>query len=257
MMMEEKAHEGGPVVEMQQTTNFATSFATLPQGASLTERLHAAIRSNPIVMFSKSNCPFCFELKATLDKYNVPYNIYVLNKLEDTNYKDALAALKAITNHGTVPQLFIQEQFKGGCDDAKQLEHSGELQPLINEARKILGLKPVANGHPALAPKQFIEKSDYIPRAHTLFQFPDTVNHDIIRLSGVMSCLSCIICIATVYWKPSRWMVSSNSVFLASKQTSPPCFFSPPFLISHANNKKKKIRICIRNLPKRRRRSKI
>lgn len=73
-------------------------------------------------------CPFCIRAKQLLDRKGVIYEEYAIDG-------DA-AARRAMVERGSdgrssVPQIFIDDQHVGGCDDLYALERQGRLDPLL------------------------------------------------------------------------------------------------------------------------------
>lgn len=79
-----------------------------------------------IEIYTWTTCPYCIRAKALLDAKGLTYKEWVIDG--DT---PALKALKEKTSSGTVPQIFIDGQFIGGCDDLHALEASGKLDRLL------------------------------------------------------------------------------------------------------------------------------
>lgn len=74
-----------------------------------------------------TTCPFCARARALLDKKGVDYIGY------DITGDDA-ARTKMIERTGgpkSVPQIFIDDQHIGGCDDIHALDDDGKLDDLL------------------------------------------------------------------------------------------------------------------------------
>ncbi|KAA8490480.1 5'-adenylylsulfate reductase 2, chloroplastic [Porphyridium purpureum] len=91
--------------------------------------LRDKIASSSIVMFSKSGCPFCEEVRQIFTKLAVPYTEY---KVEDS--PDLIAALERLTKQSTVPNVFIQKRHLGTAENMKRMYADGELAKILNEA---------------------------------------------------------------------------------------------------------------------------
>lgn len=81
-----------------------------------------------VVLYTKSYCPFCQRALALFDAKNVEYtNI-------DIEGNDQLRAemIEKASGATTVPQVFINGQHLGGCDDTLALDKAGELDKLLN-----------------------------------------------------------------------------------------------------------------------------
>lgn len=79
-----------------------------------------------IVIYTTSWCPFCTRAKKLLDQKNVTYTEV------DVSSSDARAKMVARTGGSTVPQLVINDQPTGGCDELYALERSGKLEKLLS-----------------------------------------------------------------------------------------------------------------------------
>ena len=72
-------------------------------------------------------CPFCLRAKALLNEKGVQFTEYSIDGDDDARTKMAERA----GGLSTVPQIFINEQSIGGCDDLYELERNNELNELI------------------------------------------------------------------------------------------------------------------------------
>ena len=72
-------------------------------------------------------CPFCIRAKGLLDRKGVAYTEYAIDG--NGAARDAMAANSGGSR--SVPQIFIDGQHVGGCDDIHALERSGQLDPLL------------------------------------------------------------------------------------------------------------------------------
>jgi len=80
-----------------------------------------------VEIYSKDYCPYCHKAKALLDQKNVQYTLHDI-----THDKDGQAEM-AKRNPGarTVPQIFIDDQPVGGCDDLYALDQKGKLDDML------------------------------------------------------------------------------------------------------------------------------
>ena len=83
-----------------------------------------------IEIYAWSTCPFCRRAKALLDSKGVDYTEY------DITGDDAARAKMVERTGGpkSVPQIFVDDQLIGGCDDIHALDDKGELDPIIKAA---------------------------------------------------------------------------------------------------------------------------
>ncbi|NJN31553.1 MAG: glutaredoxin 3 [Synechococcales cyanobacterium RM1_1_8] len=72
-------------------------------------------------------CPFCIRAKALLDRKGVDYTEYAIDG--DEAARDAMAQKSG--GKRSVPQIFIEGQHIGGCDDIHALDRQGQLDPLL------------------------------------------------------------------------------------------------------------------------------
>ncbi|MGE4373498.1 MAG: glutaredoxin 3 [Xanthobacter sp.] len=81
----------------------------------------------PIVIYTKSWCPYCHSAKELLRRKG-----WTFTEVDVT--MDCEAEKKMIDRSGgrrTVPQIFIGETHVGGCDDLYALDQSGKLDALM------------------------------------------------------------------------------------------------------------------------------
>lgn len=74
-----------------------------------------------------TTCPYCTRARALLDSKGVQYTGYDITD-------DEAGREKMIERTGglrTVPQIFIDGQHIGGCDDLHDLDAKGGLDPLL------------------------------------------------------------------------------------------------------------------------------
>ncbi len=102
--------------------------------ADVSERIKSAIESNRILIFMKGNrnFPMCGFSAATVeifDSLGVPYE--TIDVLADQEVREGI---KRYSNWPTIPQVFINGKFIGGCDIVRELYETGELEPMVRAA---------------------------------------------------------------------------------------------------------------------------
>ncbi|OUC13052.1 MAG: glutaredoxin 3 [Alkalinema sp. CACIAM 70d] len=80
-----------------------------------------------VEIYTWSTCPFCIRAKRLLDSKGVQYTEYCLDGDELGRAKMAERA----NGRRSVPQVFINDQHVGGCDDIHALDRKGQLDPLL------------------------------------------------------------------------------------------------------------------------------
>ena len=81
----------------------------------------------PIVIYTKSTCPYCHAAKALLQSKGAAFEEI---RVDGDRAAQAAMAVKA-GGRSTVPQIFIGERHVGGCDDLHELESAGRLDTLL------------------------------------------------------------------------------------------------------------------------------
>ena len=77
-------------------------------------------------IFSANYCPYCKQVIMLLTYKGAHYEVF-----DVTNNDVARMLLFERTGSRTVPQVFLEEKFLGGCSDVLAMDESGELDILI------------------------------------------------------------------------------------------------------------------------------
>jgi monothiol glutaredoxin len=98
----------------------------------LTEQIKNEIQSNDIVLFMKGTpvfpmCGFSAAVVQILSDLKVKFSS--VNVLDGDEMREGI---KNYSNWPTIPQLYVKEEFIGGCDIIKEMHESGELLELFN-----------------------------------------------------------------------------------------------------------------------------
>ncbi|PSB02057.1 glutaredoxin 3 [Merismopedia glauca] len=72
-------------------------------------------------------CPFCIRAKQLLKAKGVEFTEYSIDGDEAARGQMAQRA----NGRRSLPQIFINDQHIGGCDDIHALEKKGQLDPLL------------------------------------------------------------------------------------------------------------------------------
>eukprot|EP00199_Chlamydomonas_sp_CCMP681_P005287 CAMPEP_0119108810 /NCGR_PEP_ID=MMETSP1180-20130426/15670_1 /TAXON_ID=3052 ORGANISM="Chlamydomonas cf sp, Strain CCMP681" /NCGR_SAMPLE_ID=MMETSP1180 /ASSEMBLY_ACC=CAM_ASM_000741 /LENGTH=128 /DNA_ID=CAMNT_0007094467 /DNA_START=43 /DNA_END=429 /DNA_ORIENTATION=- len=101
--------------------------------ATTSDMVKTTVSSSPVVIFSKTYCPYCSRVKSLFEELKVDCKILELDQIGDG---DAIqSSLQALTGMRTVPQVFVGGQLVGGCDDTVAANQSGKLMPLVKAAQ--------------------------------------------------------------------------------------------------------------------------
>jgi monothiol glutaredoxin len=95
------------------------------------------IASNPVVLYMKGTpqfpqCGFSATVVQILKNCGMT-NIASINVLENDAIRQGI---KEFANWPTIPQLYVNGEFVGGCDIVREMFESGELQQLLGEQDK-------------------------------------------------------------------------------------------------------------------------
>lgn len=80
-----------------------------------------------VEIYTKVHCPYCVKAKMLLDKLGVQYTEF--NIETDPDRLNELRERRPSAR--TVPQVFIDGNGIGGCDDLYALYDKGDLMPLL------------------------------------------------------------------------------------------------------------------------------
>lgn len=131
--------------------------------ASASDLVESAIASHPVVIFSKTYCPYCTKAKTSISRAGASVASFTPPKVYELNRMGALGAqvqayLAEKTSRRTVPNVFIGGRSVGGGDETAQFERSGVLKQMLTQAPDRLAelhpapQSPEPKPEPALAP---------------------------------------------------------------------------------------------------------
>ena len=91
----------------------------------------AIIAAHPVVLFMKGTparpqCGFSAVTVAVLQRHDV--SVHAVDVLADPAIR---AGIKAYSDWPTIPQLYVNGEFVGGCDIVREMHETGELAELI------------------------------------------------------------------------------------------------------------------------------
>ena len=97
------------------------------------EQIISDINNNPIILYMKGTkdmpmCGFSNSVVNILNHYGVNYKD--VNVLTDPMIREKLSEH---SGWPTIPQLYIKEEFIGGCDIVKEMFEKGDLQKKLAE----------------------------------------------------------------------------------------------------------------------------
>ena len=101
------------------------------------EKIDNLIKNNDVCLFMKGTpespqCGFSMTVSNVLKHLKV--NFKAINVLEDEEIRQGI---KDFSDWPTIPQLYIKNEFVGGCDIVKDMFEKGELKKLLEEKKLI------------------------------------------------------------------------------------------------------------------------
>ena len=99
------------------------------------QRIKEQVTGNPVVLYMKGTpqmpqCGFSQFAVQVLNACGVT-QFYSVNVLENADIRQGI---KEYANWPTIPQLYVDGEFVGGCDIMREMYQSGELQTLLAKA---------------------------------------------------------------------------------------------------------------------------
>ena len=101
--------------------------------SDIQEQIRQEVTGNDVVLFMKGTpqapmCGFSGQVVQILEYLGVPYK--GVNVLADEEIRQGI---KEFSNWPTIPQLYVQGEFVGGCDIITEMFQSGELSGMLKE----------------------------------------------------------------------------------------------------------------------------
>ena len=97
------------------------------------EKIKSLIDSNDVCLFMKGtpDAPQCgFSMAVSNILKHLKVNFKGVNILEDENLRNGI---KEFSDWPTIPQLYIKQEFIGGCDIVKEMFENGDLKKIITD----------------------------------------------------------------------------------------------------------------------------
>jgi len=101
------------------------------------DKIKDLIKENDVCLFMKGTpdspqCGFSMAVSNVLKHLNVKFK--GVNILEDNELRQGI---KDFSDWPTIPQLYVKNEFIGGCDIVKEMFEKGELNTLLKEKKII------------------------------------------------------------------------------------------------------------------------
>ena len=96
------------------------------------EQIKSQVEGDRVVLYMKGSpalpqCGFSQVTVEILNRLNVPFQAY--DVLQDPTLREGI---KQFSNWPTIPQLYVDGEFVGGCDIVRSMYESGELKQLVD-----------------------------------------------------------------------------------------------------------------------------
>jgi monothiol glutaredoxin len=118
------------------TTTTTTLLARRLLSDSTRDAISRAVASAPVVLFMKGTpeTPQCGFSRATVQVLGVqgvdPAKFAAFNVLEDAELREGI---KEFSDWPTIPQLYVDKEFVGGCDIVMGMHKDGQLAQLFED----------------------------------------------------------------------------------------------------------------------------
>lgn len=94
-------------------------------------KIEQQVKNNKVMLYMKGNptapqCGFSAHTVEILRSYGIPFE--TADVLADPVIRDGI---KRYSNWPTIPQVYIDGKFVGGCDIVSELHERGELEPML------------------------------------------------------------------------------------------------------------------------------
>jgi monothiol glutaredoxin len=98
---------------------------------STRERIQSTLAQNRVVLFMKGNklfpqCGFSAQVVSILNQSGADFE--AINVLQDPELREGI---KEFSSWPTIPQLYVDAKFVGGCDIVNELYQNGELGRIL------------------------------------------------------------------------------------------------------------------------------
>lgn len=98
---------------------------------SMQQQIDQVVKNNDVVLFMKGTpdfpqCGFSQRVAMILAEYEIPF--VAVNVLLDNAVREGI---KVYSDWPTIPQLYVKQEFIGGCDIVSEMHESGELKELL------------------------------------------------------------------------------------------------------------------------------
>ena len=112
-------------------SSFGKSGSSKNTGANV-QMIRSQITQNPVVIYTKTPCPFCKGAKELLNSGQVEFKEFDLLTVQGGSSMHS--ALIELSGQKSVPNIFIAQNHIGGFDKLKEKHSSGDLKKMLDNA---------------------------------------------------------------------------------------------------------------------------
>jgi len=121
----------GKIILLSPRSSLLSTLNRRIKMANVKEQIEKDIKENKVMIYMKGTqdspqCGFSAQSVNILKSYNIPFQ--AKNVLEDPQLRQGI---KDFTDWPTIPQVFINGEFVGGCDILTEMHQKGELKRLL------------------------------------------------------------------------------------------------------------------------------
>lgn len=103
---------------------------------AIRKQIENDIKNNKVMLYMKGTpeapqCGFSAQVISFIKEYGVPFK--ACNILENEAIR---SGIKEYSDWPTIPQLYVNGEFIGGCDIVTELHNNGELADIFEKAKK-------------------------------------------------------------------------------------------------------------------------
>ncbi|CAH8275017.1 unnamed protein product [Arabidopsis lyrata] len=115
------------------SSSAASSSSSSSFGSRMEESVRKTVTENTVVVYSKTWCSYCTEVKTLFKRLGVQPLVIELDQLGPQG-PQLQKVLERLTGQHTVPNVFVGGKHIGGCTDTVKLNRKGDLEVMLAEA---------------------------------------------------------------------------------------------------------------------------
>ncbi|CAN6985854.1 hypothetical protein IGI04_000808 [Brassica rapa subsp. trilocularis] len=124
---------GSPLKKCLKQTCSVRAMSSSSFESGMEESVKKTVNDNTVVVYSKTWCPYCSEVKTLFKRLGVQPLVVELDELGPQGTQ-LQKVLETLTGQRTVPSVFVGGKHIGGCTDTVNLNRKGELELMLAEA---------------------------------------------------------------------------------------------------------------------------